>query len=83
MDQKPSKITLLWVPSHVRIPGKKTADEADDIIKVMKNKKQEKWERSTSTMKERKPFFEKNTNMKIINGRGQDAVTPDLPTPQL
>jgi hypothetical protein len=78
MDQKPSKITLLWVPSHVRIPGKKTADE-----KVMKNNQQEKWERSTSTMKERKPFFEKNTNMKIINGREQDAVKPQLPTPQL
>jgi hypothetical protein len=34
-----------------------------DLIKWMKNKhqeeQQEKWERSTSTMKERKPFFEK------------------------
>jgi ribonuclease HI len=28
MDQKSSKITLLWVPSHVRIPGNETADEA-------------------------------------------------------
>jgi hypothetical protein len=32
-----------------------------DLIKWMKNKnqeeQQEKWERSTSTMKERKPFF--------------------------
>jgi hypothetical protein len=49
----------------------------------MKNKQQEKWERSTSTMKERKPFFEKNTNMKTINGCKQDANTPELPTPQL
>jgi ribonuclease HI len=27
MDQKPSKITLLWVLSHVRVPGNETADE--------------------------------------------------------
>jgi ribonuclease HI len=28
MDQKPQKITLLWVPSHVGIPGNETADGA-------------------------------------------------------
>jgi ribonuclease HI len=27
MDQKPSKITLLWVLSHVGVPGNETADE--------------------------------------------------------
>jgi hypothetical protein len=27
MDQKPSKITLLWVFSHVGIPGNEAADE--------------------------------------------------------
>jgi ribonuclease HI len=28
MEQKPSKITLLWVSSRVGIPGNETADEA-------------------------------------------------------
>jgi hypothetical protein len=28
MDQKPSKSTLLWVRSHVRIPGSEEANEA-------------------------------------------------------
>jgi ribonuclease HI len=28
MDQKPSEITLLWVSSHVKIPGNEVADEA-------------------------------------------------------
>jgi ribonuclease HI len=28
MDQMPSKITLLWVPSHVGVPGNETTDEA-------------------------------------------------------
>jgi ribonuclease HI len=28
MDQKPSKITLLWVSSHVGVPGNETGDEA-------------------------------------------------------
>jgi Na+-translocating ferredoxin:NAD+ oxidoreductase RNF subunit RnfB len=45
----------------------------------MKNKHQEeqqkKWERSTSTMKERKPFFEKNTNTKTINRCEQVIVS--------
>jgi ribonuclease HI len=27
MDQKPSKITLLWILRHVGIPGNDTADE--------------------------------------------------------
>jgi hypothetical protein len=27
MDQKPSKITLLWVLSHVKVPGTETAVE--------------------------------------------------------
>jgi hypothetical protein len=45
MDQKPSKITLLWDPSHVRVPGNKTADNEkyppQDLKKLMKNKHQE------------------------------------------
>jgi hypothetical protein len=36
---------------------------------------QEKWERSTSTMKKRKFFFEKNTNTKTINRREQVVVS--------
>jgi ribonuclease HI len=28
MDKKPSKITRLWVPSHVGIPGNETSGEA-------------------------------------------------------
>jgi hypothetical protein len=28
MDQKPSKITLLWVPTHLGFPGNETTDEA-------------------------------------------------------
>jgi hypothetical protein len=91
MDQKPSNITLLWVPSHVGIPENETADNAakealdkekkppQDLIKWMKNKQQKeqekKWERSTSTMKERKHFFEKNTNTKTLNRREQVVVS--------
>jgi hypothetical protein len=36
---------------------------------------QEKWERSTSTMKERKPFFETNTNTKTLNRREQVVIS--------
>jgi hypothetical protein len=50
-----------------------------DLIKCMKNKHQEeqqkKWERSTSTTKERKPFFEKNINTKRMNRREQVVVS--------
>jgi hypothetical protein len=34
-----------------------------------------KWERSTSTMKERKPFFEKKTNTKTMNRCEQVLVS--------
>jgi hypothetical protein len=50
-----------------------------DLIKWMKDKHQEEqqkqWERSTSTMKERKPFFEKNINTKTMNRREQVVVS--------
>jgi hypothetical protein len=38
-------------------------------------RKTKKWERSTSTMKKRKPFFEKNTNTKTMNRHEQVAVS--------
>jgi hypothetical protein len=49
-----------------------------DLMKLMKNKDQEqqkKWEISTSTIKERQPFFEKNTNTKTMNRRKQVVVS--------
>jgi hypothetical protein len=36
---------------------------------------QEKWERSTSTKKQREPFFKKNTNTKTMNRREQVVVS--------
>jgi hypothetical protein len=72
------------------IQGNETADEAakealdeeiqqyekylPEDLKWMKNKHQEKCERSTSTMKECKPFSEKNTNTKTMNRREQVVV---------
>jgi hypothetical protein len=43
-------------------------------------KQQKKLKRSTSTMKKRKPFFEKNTN---TNTKDYVLDTPELPKPQL
>jgi hypothetical protein len=54
--------------------------------KHQEEQEKKKWERSTSTMKERKPFFQKKTNTKTMNRREQvDYVpnTPEVPTPQI
>jgi bisphosphoglycerate-dependent phosphoglycerate mutase len=52
-----------------------------DLLKWMKNKhqeqKQKKWERSTATTKERKPFFQKNINTKTMNRREHVVVSRD------
>jgi hypothetical protein len=95
IDQASTNITLLWVPSHVGIPGNESATEAlneethhtetyppQDLIAWIKEKheqeQQEKWENSTTTMKERKPHHIMNPNTKTMTRR-EHVVISRLP----
>jgi hypothetical protein len=96
IDQASTNITLLWVPSHVGIPGNEATDDAakealveethhtetyppQDLIAWIKEKheqeQQEKWENSTTTMKERKPHHIMNTNTKTMARREQVGIS--------
>jgi endo-beta-N-acetylglucosaminidase D len=87
IDQASTNITLLWVPSHeAAVDAAKEALNKEtqhiepyppqDLIAWIKEKhEQEKWENSTTTMKERKPHHIMNTNTKKMTRREQVVIS--------
>jgi hypothetical protein len=77
LDQQGGKITLLWVPGYVGITGNENASTADEIIQSTEKyspqdhtkwiewkhqeKQQEKWNNTTTEMKECKPHKDTQT----------------------